>query len=149
MKNEAISGNLRQNLPGLAVRLRERRLELGLTQDQLAARAKVSREHISRIEAGHQRTPHTIHKLADALAVDAMWLTAGLDCYAIHIEGSAAHYLSGAGLAAAGNLPDDPPKMSGNLADWPADVRRRYAGVLKFLLGVVLGASLLAAWGAL
>lgn len=130
---------------GLSWRLRERRRELGLTQEALAAKAGVSREYVSRIEVGDKRTPHAVNKLAEALGVEPLWLTTGLDCYASHIEG--ARHVSCAGLAAAGNLPDDPPKMSGNLAGWPADVlTNRYAGVLKFLLGAVLGASIVAAW---
>ena len=45
-----------------------RRLELGLTQGQLAKRMGTSRSEISRIESGqHGTSVHTLQRLAEAL----------------------------------------------------------------------------------
>lgn len=62
--------------PGLADRLRERRLDLGMTQEHLATVAGLSRTPIARIETRRVTSPHisTLQALARALAttVDAL-----------------------------------------------------------------------------
>lgn len=48
--------------------IRARREELGLTQDELAHEAKVTRNHVSLLERGHRSpTLSTMKRLADAL----------------------------------------------------------------------------------
>lgn len=60
-----------------AQRLRTRRRELGLTQTQLAQRAGVGQDVISRIErAEYTGSDETVHALADALQTDAAELLA-------------------------------------------------------------------------
>jgi transcriptional regulator with XRE-family HTH domain len=143
VKSEEIAGGIQQELPGLSRRLKARREELKWTQERLAEAASVSREHVNRVEKGKNRTPHTVDKLALALGVHPLWLTTGLDCYAIHEKDSAANYLSGAGLAAAGNLEDDSPVLSGKLAG--SIERDALVRTLIFVLGFVFGASVVGA----
>ena len=121
----------------LAGRVKERREELGLTQMELAVAVGVSREHINRVEMGHNRTPHTLARLAEALGVEPMWLTTGLPCYAKHQSQNAVTFMDwlarapAAGMSTAGNLPD---------AEEPVDDhRKRLAHVLYFALGFVIG----------
>lgn len=53
-------------LPGL----RNRRILAALTQEELAERASLSRLSVVRLEGGGQATPHTVRRLADALACE-------------------------------------------------------------------------------
>ena len=54
----------------LGDRIRARRLELGLTQEQLAARAKVSKVFVSRVEKGNADVGIDVMKrIAEALSV--------------------------------------------------------------------------------
>jgi predicted transcriptional regulator len=53
------------------MRIRKRRLELGMTQGDLAEKANVSREYIVRLEAAkHDPTLSVLERLAKALKVD-------------------------------------------------------------------------------
>jgi transcriptional regulator with XRE-family HTH domain len=60
----------------LGQRIRQRRLQLGLTQAQLEALSTVSQHHISSIEIGRiaDVTGDTLRKLAYALRVTTDWL---------------------------------------------------------------------------
>jgi len=52
-------------------RLKKRRLELHLTQDDIASRVGVLRTSITNIEAGRQKTPlHVLYGLCEALDLD-------------------------------------------------------------------------------
>jgi transcriptional regulator with XRE-family HTH domain len=64
-------------MAGLGERVRERRLELGLSQRELASKG-VSYAYISRIEAG-TRNPSVkaLRKLAPKLGVSVEWLETG------------------------------------------------------------------------
>lgn len=55
----------------LGERLRLRRIQVGLTQVELAARAGLLRTSITNIEAGRQRPPlHVLYRLCFALGID-------------------------------------------------------------------------------
>lgn len=58
-------------LPAFAVALRRGRLAAGLTQEELAERARLSRRGVSALERGVRRAPHThtVEALADALTL--------------------------------------------------------------------------------
>jgi transcriptional regulator with XRE-family HTH domain len=52
-------------------RLKERRLELGLTQEQLAEASDVLRTSITNLEAGRQKTPlHVLYELCAVLEIE-------------------------------------------------------------------------------
>jgi transcriptional regulator with XRE-family HTH domain len=54
------------------MRLKRLREEKGLSQDALAKKAKVTREHVNRLEAGrHGPTMTVLQRLAKALGVEA------------------------------------------------------------------------------
>ncbi len=55
----------------LATVIREVRERKGLTQEQLAERAKVARGYLAQLEAGHKQNPSvpTLRRLAKALGV--------------------------------------------------------------------------------
>lgn len=53
----------------LGERLKELREQRGLTQAQLATRAKVERSTIQNVESGRVRRPNTLPHIADALGV--------------------------------------------------------------------------------
>ena len=126
----------------LAGRVKARREELGLTQMELAVAVGVSREHINRVEMGHDRTPHTLNRLAEALGVEPMWLTTGAACYAKHQAltwppdaVTFRDWLSrvpAAGMSTAGNLWDAEESVD--------DHSKRLAHVLYFAIGFVCGA---------
>lgn len=60
----------------LGGRVRKIRRGRALTQEQLAARADLSPDVISRVETGQREPqPSTIRKLADALSVEVEYLT--------------------------------------------------------------------------
>lgn len=55
--------------------VRRRRIAAGLTQAELAERAKVLRTSIANIEAGRQKAPlHVLYKLCVSLGVEARWM---------------------------------------------------------------------------
>ena len=59
-------------------RLRELRLERGLSQERLAHRSGLDRTYISSCEAGRRNvTLRTIHRIADALGVEAVAIVGG------------------------------------------------------------------------
>jgi transcriptional regulator with XRE-family HTH domain len=62
-------------LPGL----RTARIRALLTQEQLAAKAKLDRNTIARLETGDRAALSTARKLADALGVDAAVLMEGTE----------------------------------------------------------------------
>lgn len=65
----------------LGERLKQARLRLGLTQMQLAAKARLGQSAISSLESGNSRwaqSPNLL-KLAIALDVDPYWLETGLE----------------------------------------------------------------------
>lgn len=63
----------------LGERLRRRRRELGLTQEQLAERAGTTQAVIQKIENGKSLRPRKIDRIASALDVKPAWLMFGSD----------------------------------------------------------------------
>lgn len=62
----------------IAGRLAERRSEIGMSQSQLAIKAKIAPAQISRYESGVSKpSVVTIGKMANALGVTFGWLSAG------------------------------------------------------------------------
>lgn len=60
-------------------RVRERRNDLGLSQEQLAERAGLHWTYIGQVERGRSNvTLHSMLRLSDALVVDASWLVESL-----------------------------------------------------------------------
>jgi predicted transcriptional regulator len=54
-----------------AMKIRKRRMELGMTQEQLATKVGVSREYIVRLEAArHDPTLSVLERIAKALRID-------------------------------------------------------------------------------
>lgn len=55
----------------LSTMLRELRVQRDLTQEELAKRAKITRSHLSLLEAGHRKNPSldVLKRLARALGV--------------------------------------------------------------------------------
>ena len=68
-------------LVGFARRLREIRLERGLSQEQLASLAGLDRTYVSSCETGRRNaTIRTISRLASALEVDPCALVSDRQC---------------------------------------------------------------------
>lgn len=66
------------DLPAFARRVREARLDQGLTQEDLAARLDRSVEGTARLERGKTLPhPHTLRNLADELDTTVLWLLRG------------------------------------------------------------------------
>lgn len=65
------------SLPNVAARLQWARERARLTQEQLAAKAGVTRDVIAKTEAGITRMPKSIEKIAAALDVPPAWLAFG------------------------------------------------------------------------
>lgn len=61
----------------ISTRLKERRLALGLTQQQLAELAGVRQQTIHRIESGTSVRPRNLVEIADALNCTPKWLLWG------------------------------------------------------------------------
>lgn len=61
----------------IGFRVKQRRLELGLTQAELADRAGISQQSVEAIEKGRTRKPRSIIELAKALQCDPVWLVVG------------------------------------------------------------------------
>lgn len=60
-------------------RVRDRRLKLGLSQEELADRADLHRTYISSLEQGRRNVAvHNVVRLAEALGVDPAELVKGL-----------------------------------------------------------------------
>ena len=75
------------DVPTLASRLRPKRLELGWTQEQLAAEVKSSQAVIQKIENGKSLRPRILEEIAYALGVSPAWLTYGAkDCTNLESE---------------------------------------------------------------
>ncbi|WP_447716865.1 helix-turn-helix domain-containing protein [Pluralibacter gergoviae] len=62
----------------LATRLKERRLEMGMTQTTLAERSGVSQQAIQRIEGGLISRPRFLLEISTALQCEPNWLLHGL-----------------------------------------------------------------------
>jgi predicted ATPase/transcriptional regulator with XRE-family HTH domain len=108
--------------------LKRFRVEAGLTQEELAERARLSTRAISDLERGARRSPYrdTVHQLADALGLDGEARTA-LTSAARRVEASSS--LSAPGPPASSspaNLPLEPTSFIGR--------RREIAAVLPLLL---------------
>lgn len=61
----------------LATRLKERRLEMGMTQTTLAERSGVSQQAIQRIESGLISRPRFLLEISTALQCEPNWLLHG------------------------------------------------------------------------
>lgn len=61
----------------LGDRLKSRRLELGLTQIELAAKAGVTKSAISNLETNARSSPRALVRLAQALETSVEWLNSG------------------------------------------------------------------------
>lgn len=68
----------------LAERLISEREAAGLSQPELAARAKISQSFIGALETGRQNSSAYIPEIAYALGLHAMWLKTGLGPKHIH-----------------------------------------------------------------
>lgn len=64
-------------LPSLAERVKWARHRQGLTQEELAEKAGVSRAMVGNIESGIRKMPREISKIAKALDTSAGWLQFG------------------------------------------------------------------------
>lgn len=58
-------------------RLKKKRIELDMTQAQLAEKAGVKQQTIQLIEAGETKRPRYLVELADALGCEPSWLLNG------------------------------------------------------------------------
>ncbi len=63
----------------ISERLKQKRLELEMTQDELANAAGVSQQSIQLIEAGITKRPRFLFEIAKALHCDPSWLQYGND----------------------------------------------------------------------
>lgn len=61
----------------ISERLKQKRLELEMTQDELANAAGVSQQSIQLIEAGITKRPRFLFEIAKALDCDPSWLQYG------------------------------------------------------------------------
>lgn len=69
-----------RQLAAIGLRVRDRRLELDLTQDQLRQRAGVSKSFLSEVEGGKRAASGLNYlQLAEALDVDIAWLLKGVE----------------------------------------------------------------------
>ncbi|PVZ79526.1 phage repressor protein [Serratia sp. S1B] len=62
---------------GIAERVKSRRAELGLTQAELAVRAKTSQQAIQQLEGGETKRPRYLPELSVALGCSVKWLLTG------------------------------------------------------------------------
>jgi transcriptional regulator with XRE-family HTH domain len=69
--------NLNLNLNSLGERMRFRRRELGLTQDELALLSGTNQAVIQKIENGKSLRPRKLDVIADALNITPSWLLYG------------------------------------------------------------------------
>ncbi|QKJ88049.1 helix-turn-helix transcriptional regulator [Paramixta manurensis] len=70
----------------IGIRAKNRRIELGLTQAEVAQRAKTSQQAIQQLEDGKTQRPRYLPELATALNCSIKWLTTGSDGDAIPDE---------------------------------------------------------------
>ncbi|MCG7368035.1 helix-turn-helix transcriptional regulator [Pantoea sp. ACRSH] len=61
----------------ISQRLKQKRMELNLTQAQLAEKAGMKQQSIQQIEAGSTQRPRFLFELAAALQCDPLWLQYG------------------------------------------------------------------------
>ena len=67
---EASSERLTKRAESIGGKIKSRRKELGLTQEQLAQKSELPQSHISRLEAGkHSPSHRTLEKIAAALEI--------------------------------------------------------------------------------
>ena len=68
-----VSDNQRVSPKRLATLIRTRRATLGLTQEQLAKRARIGQAYLAMLESGQRKSPSlpVLKRLAKALDVDA------------------------------------------------------------------------------
>ncbi|MFT5391560.1 MAG: transcriptional regulator with XRE-family HTH domain [Gammaproteobacteria bacterium] len=77
-----INGNHAVSVPhSLGERLRQKRKEMGWTQEQLASRAGTTQAVIQKIENGKSLRPRKIDKIAEPLGVLPAWLMFGDERY--------------------------------------------------------------------
>tara|TARA_B100000029_G_C17097294_1_gene786570 strand:+ start:157 stop:504 length:348 start_codon:yes stop_codon:yes gene_type:complete len=77
-----VNGNHAAMVPdSLGERLRQKRKEMGWTQEQLAARAGTTQAVIQKIENGKSLRPRKIDKIAEPLGVLPAWLMFGDERY--------------------------------------------------------------------
>uniref|UniRef100_A0A9X8VBF7 XRE family transcriptional regulator n=1 Tax=Serratia marcescens TaxID=615 RepID=A0A9X8VBF7_SERMA len=62
----------------ISVRLKTRRIELGLTQQQLASLAGIKQQTVQRIESGGSQNPRHLLEISDALGCSPKWLLHGV-----------------------------------------------------------------------
>ena len=71
------TNTLKLHLNSLGERLRHRRRELGLTQEELALRAETNQAVVQKIENGKSLRPRKLDVLAHVLEVTPAWLLYG------------------------------------------------------------------------
>lgn len=65
----------------IGMRIREKRRELNMTQEELSALSQISPAYISRIETGDQNlTVETLQRVASSLDMDIHYLLSGVQC---------------------------------------------------------------------
>jgi len=64
-------------MKGLGSRVKEARLEIGISQKELATLVNVSQQNIGKIETGRSKATYTVVPLARALSVTPNWLLTG------------------------------------------------------------------------
>lgn len=72
----------------LADRIKQRRLELGLTQTELAELAGTTQQGIVSVESGRTKRPRQLHELAKALNCDPEYLLNGKEASNVSFVGS-------------------------------------------------------------
>lgn len=61
----------------ISQRLKQKRMELNMTQAQLAEKAGMKQQSYQQIEAGSTKRPRYLFELAEALQCDPLWLLYG------------------------------------------------------------------------
>ncbi|HDL7098249.1 TPA: helix-turn-helix transcriptional regulator [Yersinia enterocolitica] len=64
-------------MPSTGERIKKRRIELELTQDDLAKKSGIRQQTIQRIEAGTTARPRFLLEIADALGCEPRWIIYG------------------------------------------------------------------------
>jgi transcriptional regulator with XRE-family HTH domain len=70
---------VKNETPTLGERVRARRLELGISQEELAVRSQLRAKSILRIEAGADPRSSNLRRIAAVLGVSSDWLLFGSD----------------------------------------------------------------------
>lgn len=81
-------------MDSLAHRVKQRRLELKLTQKELAKLSKLKQSDISKIEADRIQEPKKILELSHALRCDPDWLKTGLGASTPDVPSTPPHIVS-------------------------------------------------------